>query len=198
MTQPLRPTALYKELNARFFRGRLPRFLVTLSAMAPSHHGSCYEKRRLISLNRHLESDPELFRRTLLHEMCHIGIPDHGQRFQRRLLKLATLGESWAREEAEDYRLRCPSWSAEMANLRGKLDEYAALSPRPRPRFPSLVRFLASDLGLKSPDLLRRAPWLRPAWTRACNEHDRFERKRKEGLTRVTSRISHLHVVDEL
>ena len=35
--------------------------------------------------------------------MCHIGLPDHGTRWQKRMHRLAELGEDWARKDAAYY-----------------------------------------------------------------------------------------------
>ncbi|MGH7860263.1 MAG: hypothetical protein ACREQY_23285 [Candidatus Binatia bacterium] len=39
--------------------------------------------------------DPEGERQALLHQMCHIGSPGHGRAFQRKLARLARMGEAW-------------------------------------------------------------------------------------------------------
>ena len=49
------------------------------------------------------QRDPERLRQALLHEMCHIGEPYHGRRFQAKLARLAAAGESWAEKERRDF-----------------------------------------------------------------------------------------------
>src|SRR5262249_5712918 len=93
---------LFKALNREFFGGRLPHYRVRL------------RKQRFLGEKRSCEDDPrtiyppmmdaEETRGTLLHEMCHSGTPGHGQRFQRKLSRLASMGEAWAAEEVEQYR----------------------------------------------------------------------------------------------
>ncbi len=172
------PTQLYHDLNRQFFNGRLPRFRVVLCFLHGSLHGECLPERRLIRLDRSL--DPERMRRTLLHEMCHIGSLGHGTRFQNKLLRLATQGEKWAREEAEQYRTH-PGLGTALADLRKTLDDVAFIQPRPR--FPSLLRWLSRDWGRRPKELLRIAPWLEDAWTKACNEAD-DERRLRERLAK--------------
>ena len=176
------PTRLYEELNRDLFKGRLPRFRVTLCGskhLPGASPGECLEGRRLIRLRRGLE--PEGLRRWLLHEMCHIGVPDHGLRFQTRLLRLADQGESWALEEVKGIR-EAPSWNHAMANLRGKLDDVAGQVPRPR--FTQLLRWLADDFGMPPGKLLQSAPWIRAAWKKAFFEHDRIAAIRRSRFTR--------------
>ncbi len=182
MASPARLTKLYHELNRKFFRGRLPRYRVTLSSSIPSH-GACLNDRRLIQLQRGL--DPEMLRRLLLHEMCHIGTPYHGHRFQAKLYRLSAQGEAWAKDEAEKYR-NAPSWNHEMANLRAKLDGVAFETGSKGPKFASLVAWLAHDLGLRPRELLRRSPWVRTAWKNACRDADRIDAlmKKKHPVSR--------------
>jgi hypothetical protein len=95
---------LFDALNQQFFGGRLPAYTVRerqrIPGMGEEQVGKCDDLRRTIWLISGLA--PDMRRQTLLHEMCHVGCPGfHGKRFQKRLLKLAALGEEWAREEAE-------------------------------------------------------------------------------------------------
>lgn len=159
--EAIRLQNLYEELNKRFFRNRLPRYNVRISPSLPSH-GKCLSDRRTILLR---PMEPGLLRQFLLHEMCHIGSPDHGQRFQAKLQAIADEGETWAAEELKTIR-RAPSWPQEMANLRIKLDEIALLSPHWR--FRDVLRWASPDLGMRPSELVKRAPWLKAAWRKAC------------------------------
>ncbi len=146
MTSPASPTKLYNEFNRQFFGGRLPRYRVTVTTSTLSA-GMCLSDRRLIQLQRGL--DPKTLRRFLLHEMCHIGTPYHGRRFQEKLLRLAAQGEVWAKEEADKYKYRkAPSWNHEMAKLRLRLYFLAWGSKPPRRPFLDVVAWAAYDLGL--------------------------------------------------
>ncbi len=135
------PTKLYHKLNKQFFSNRLPRYRVVLCNLRGSLHGECLPERRLIRIDRSLDSGT--MRSTLLHEMCHIGCLGHRPRFQAKLMRLAKQGEEWAREQAENYRGQ-PSFNQEMSNLRGTLDDVAWQTPRPHPILP---RPLLSPLG---------------------------------------------------
>jgi len=173
-------TRLYADLNTRLFQGRLPTFRVTLVASLPrSKHGECLQERRLIRVR--WGRGPAAPRRVLLHEMCHIGTPHHGRRFQAKLLRLAAQGEAWAIEEAEVYR-SAPSWNQEMANLRDGLLNFVVECPGLR--FSSVVRALAGDLGLRQRELLLRAPWLPAAWKSVKKEHERSRRIREAAQRR--------------
>ncbi len=179
------PTQLYHDLNRQFFNGKLPRFRVVLCCLYGSLHGECLPERRLIRLDRSL--DPETMRRTLLHEMCHIGSLGHGTRFQNKLLQLATQGEKWARDEAEPYRSN-PGLGTALRDLRQTLDDVAGQGPRPS--FPALVRRLSKDWGRRPKDLLRMAPWLKAAWRKACKEADEECRLRESAEKKYANQRS--------
>ncbi len=90
---------LFDELNRKYWRGRLPRYRVIQRATLHGLQGRCNNARRTILLAPH--PSPEPLRLTLLHEMCHIGTPYHGRRFQANLERLACQGEAWARFNVE-------------------------------------------------------------------------------------------------
>jgi len=94
--------ALFDALNGRHFGGRLPKYRVVCSRLPGLCSGKDDEDRHLIRLSGGLS--PEMRRRILLHEMCHIGIPGHGTRWQARMLRLADQGEAWAHDEVHEYR----------------------------------------------------------------------------------------------
>jgi len=72
---------LFDQLNRKWFDGRLRPCAVRWAALLSQGH---YESgRRTIYLRRGL-AGAELIQ-TLLHEMCHIGTPDHGIRFKAKL-----------------------------------------------------------------------------------------------------------------
>lgn len=80
-------------------------------------------------------------RRVLLHEMCHIGAPNHGKKWQSIMMRLADMGETWAKNEVEDS----DTWNQEMGNLRDSLDELARV--RPRQRLVSLMSGISKEYG---------------------------------------------------
>ncbi len=158
---------LYDELNRQFFHGRLPRYRVAFTTFYGSRQrGRCVSKRRLILVRRGL--DGEELRRVLLHEMCHIGALGHGQRWQSKLRSLAEQGESWADEEAKRYA-EGPTWNRLMVNLRLDLDDWALQFDRP-PQFAKVIRFVGDDFGLNPREVLKKIPWLKAAWRKACRE----------------------------
>ena len=112
---------LFDDYNQQFFLGRLPKYRVRFSHSIHSH-GECRSQDHVILLSRRVPQ--EELRQYLLHEMCHIGCPDHGKRFKSKLQKLADQGEEWAVEEIHLYR-EAFTWNQEMANIKQNLEEMA-------------------------------------------------------------------------
>jgi WLM domain len=177
------PTALYHELNQRYFGGRLPRFRVTFTQPRVSGwHGEIFPARRLIRLRRGLTGDE--LRRTLLHEMCHIGAPHHGQRFQAKLARLVAQGEAWAQQELEIYQQPQLTWTKLIAEVKETLEEFAYHDPRPS--FTAIRRYAADTLTCQPGEVLRKAPWLQAAWRNVCHRVDRRRALRAQGGARST------------
>ncbi len=172
-TSSARLQNLFDALNKQFFQGRLPRYRVKLWDSLPPH-GQCVTEHNLILLR---PMEPQQLRQVLLHEMCHIGEPGHGRRFQAKLERLLAQGEDWASDEIKAYR-EAASWNLEMANLRSKLDEIAYLSPRWR--FQSLLQWTAMDLGMAPLETRKKVPWLEASWRKACRQADEDKRLRAE------------------
>ena len=170
------PTEEFRKLNRQFFGGRLPPHRVVLKSGFP-RHGECIPERRFIRLGRGLGNDPTELRRTLLHEMCHIGTPNHGRRFQAKLLKLAQAGEAWATQEAASYA-NALSFGDELHRLRELIEDLVLeLSHDGKPGFRRVLAWLAKDFGMTSSELRRRAPWVRAAWEK---EQARLEHARRK------------------
>ncbi len=87
-------TKLYNELNEQLFDGKLPARPVVYSKLPPGKLGQYYSERGKIEIS-HLVTNDQL-RRILLHEMCHIGCPYHGEKFMSKLARLVDRGEWWA------------------------------------------------------------------------------------------------------
>jgi len=155
---------LFDDYNQQFFLGRLPKYRVRFSHSIHSY-GECRSQDRVIVLSRRVPQKE--LRQYLLHEMCHIGCPDRGKRFQSKLQKLADQGEEWAVEEIRLYR-EALTWNQEMVNIKQNLEDIA-LSPS-RPTFSQVNKRLAEDLGLSPTAMQKKVPWLRAAWEKACNE----------------------------
>lgn len=172
--------ALFESFNRQFFAGQLPAYRVYSRAKVVGDGielpGCCDSTNRVILIQRGIAGDA--LRRLLLHEMCHIGTPYHGRKFQAKLLQLAAQGEAWAGEEASGLADGY-SWNQAVRGLCDQLDETARFSPRPR--FPAAVRALARSLrpGLNPNELLRMAPWLRARWKKACTAADKEAALRK-------------------
>jgi hypothetical protein len=165
-------TQLYNELNRQFFNGRLPRYRVTFYK-AMTKQGWCISERRLIRLSPSLP-DAQI-RKVLLHEMCHIGTPDHGKRFQAKLARLAALGEAWANDEIRMYADNpAIPWQAEV-----KQQIQDILIDQPDACFWPAIRSIAYDLGITPGELLHRAPWVRATWKKARAESRGFRQHRQ-------------------
>jgi SprT-like family len=172
-------TALYHELNQRFFGGRLPRYRVTFARPRVSGwHGECFPAQRLIRLRRGLTG--EELRRTLLHEMCHIGAPDHGRRWQAKLARLGEQGETWVQDELEGYQQNPLTWPQLLAELKDGLEDLAHQDPRPS--LATLRRYAADTLTCQPGEVLRKVPWLPAAWRNACARADQRRALRAQYL----------------
>jgi hypothetical protein len=176
-TPTLSPTALYHELNRRFFGGKLPRYRVTFAqARRSGWDGECFPDRRLIQLRRGLAGDE--LRRSLLHEMCHIGAPGHGRRFLAKLARLVDQGEAWAQEELERYQHTQHTWTDLIAQVKDALEETAY--EHPRPRFTVIRSGVANILCCEPGQVLQKVPWLKAAWRNACVRVDRQRVPRRD------------------
>ena len=90
----VRLAQLYREFNEQFWSGRLPQYRVAFHSLPGNLLGECLTDRKLIRIAPSLKGKPDQLRRTLLHEMCHIGTgTGHGKRFQAALMRLAEQGE---------------------------------------------------------------------------------------------------------
>ena len=154
---------LFDSFNKTFFRGRLPKYRVRLRILRrclDDEYGHCDDHKRIIYIDRGL--DPESERRTLLHEMCHIGTRGHGKRFQAKLARLAQLGESWAEEERTEYEEALRPRRSLTALVKSEIKDVAMAQPD----LPWLkARKLICLVVCKTPAELRRiAPWARAQW----------------------------------
>jgi hypothetical protein len=162
---PDRLQALFHELNGQFFRGRLPKYSIRVgqSPKANRASGYCDSESQTIFLDPNPPTFEET-RRVLLHEMCHIGCPWHGVKFQKKLRALAVAGEQWAEAEADKYaegnaqRRREPV-TAEIAR---RLKDMALEGPEAG--WPAALRVLAFEVGLPEGELARIAPWAPTLW----------------------------------
>ncbi len=157
---------LFAQLNHELFDGKLPVYRVRFSPRVKGcWYGFCYVKRRVITLRPTLQG--EELRRTLIHEMCHIGSgPRHKKPWQARMLAVADKGEHWAREEVEMY-LRSFTWNQEMAELRKQVYNRVADCEefgRPHPTFREMLSSVATGFGWPPSALYKSAPWLKAAY----------------------------------
>jgi len=165
--------SLFQELNERFFGGRLPRYRVVFSSSQRTSYqaGAIRPEKRLIQVNRIYASSLERVRRILLHEMCHHRSVGHGKGWQSEMLRLASMGETWAKEEIQAYR----GWSRGkvMKRLRKRItDVVADYAGRGLPvRFQTVVRLLAPEFGKSPSELVRLAPWLGSAYRNEVKAH---------------------------
>ncbi|MHC4471590.1 MAG: SprT-like domain-containing protein [Planctomycetota bacterium] len=88
--------ALFRELNDRFFAGRLEA-RCEWSRRLTASAGTCRPEGRLIRISvPYHERRPDVLAMTLAHEMCHLVVPGHGADFRRLAQPIArALGISW-------------------------------------------------------------------------------------------------------
>jgi hypothetical protein len=94
---------MFNELNKRYFAGALPKYKVMLCSKTRGKYadgalGQCLSNQRKIFLARNLgdETIP-----TLLHEMIHTKILDHGPSFIREAKRIRTLGANLSQSEID-------------------------------------------------------------------------------------------------
>lgn len=126
----------------------------------------------------------EATRRILLHEMCHIGCPGHGARFQKKLRALATAGEQWAEAEAKELAEGSAQQRREpvTAEIARRLKDMALDAPEAE--WPAALRVLAYEVGRPEGEIARIAPWAPTLWATetAVRRADR-EQQRKLRMT---------------
>jgi hypothetical protein len=155
-------TALFNELNKKYFKNRLPAYQVVYKS-AVRRQGYCDSEHHVIQVLKGMGE--ECTRRVLLHEMCHIGTPYHGKGFLAKLNRLAKQGETWAIDEANEYQ-NGETWNELVSELRDSLDDVAANNASLN--FTDLVRSLVDEYDFdSSEELLRKLPWLEAAWKNA-------------------------------
>lgn len=98
---------LYELYNKQYFQNRLPsRVDVTIeySNRLTASAGLCYPQKRLIRLSSHYHGKyPEETSLTLLHEMIHLLVPNHGTEFKIWVERIKRMGgsvETRAKERA--------------------------------------------------------------------------------------------------
>ena len=170
---------MFVKANAKFFRGRLPKYRVVFASESTmgAKDGECLQDRLLIRVARRLQSDSSQLRRTLLHEMCHHGCPHHGKRFLAKLKRLADLGEEWATGEIKEY-LGSPTLNHEIQAIKSNLEVLANRSQDPRKLDFGVVEMcVARDFGYSREEIRKKMPWLRSAWDEAVGKS--IEKKRR-------------------
>ena len=176
----------FEDFNRRYFRGRLPSYRVIVTErfrtrMAGTWYGESDDATRTIRLRAGLPDhstgtalrDPS-WPKVLLHEMCHIGHPGHGKRWQARMQKLAHLGEEWARTEAAEYRGQQSPKTSLTAEIKKCLEDLT--SQRELPSWRSALRATAYELGRPGREILHIAPWAPSVWKRLARERREFDR----------------------
>jgi len=79
---------LFDELNRKYFDGRLPKAKIEWSSRM-KHAGKCLSRNLIIRLGHDYHKYyPEDIVDTLKHEMIHIRIPNHGQKFKEEARRI--------------------------------------------------------------------------------------------------------------
>ncbi len=113
---------LFLDLRARYFPDRLRSYSVMVGDELDNKSGYCDSTLRLIGINASILSSPLDLRLTLVHEMCHVGIPNHGRAFREELLRVARLGEPAAVLELRQFNPPRPVRTARTRPLRAQSD----------------------------------------------------------------------------
>jgi len=120
--------ALFDELNARFFGGRIAADVIW-SRRLTSSAGNCVPREGLIRLSAHYHRRrPGALPLSLAHEMCHMLEPGHGAAFRRIGAPIAAaFGVSWEKfrfceryvdRSRHRYLYACPRCGFELPSVR--------------------------------------------------------------------------------
>ncbi|MCU0726535.1 MAG: SprT family zinc-dependent metalloprotease [Planctomycetes bacterium] len=158
--------SLFRQLNQRFFGGRL-RANIEWSNRLTASAGSCIREDRLIRLSvPYHQKNPRALRITLAHEMCHLLAPRHDEAFRRlaapivRALRVSweefRYAKHWADVKRYCYVYECPSCGAELPTRKRQRVSCGRCSPREyRPEFRMTIRETRREPG---PVLLGKRP----------------------------------------
>lgn len=102
----------YEHYNKRYFEGKLPakeEVTIEWSDRLISAAGNCRKKAKVIRLSTHyFKKFPEELDETLVHEMIHLLVPNHGRDFEKWMSFINNQGEllitKYSRERAADTR----------------------------------------------------------------------------------------------
>ncbi|MCC5911946.1 MAG: SprT family zinc-dependent metalloprotease [Clostridiaceae bacterium] len=104
--------ALYEEFNTKYYNGKLPsNVTIEWSNRLTRSAGMCYPSKKIIRLSTHYHKKfPEEIGSTLLHEMIHLIILDHGPTFKKEIQRIEAMGGTVSRYAKEAAKLKSPSW----------------------------------------------------------------------------------------
>ena len=158
---------LFSELNAEFWKGRLPTYRVRRRRL-PALEGWCDVERRVITIDPRRVS-PDDVRKTLLHEMCHAatrGGGGHGKRFLAELARLAAAGEKWAEEERQIYADPARRIRATRHSIREHLEDLLRVDKPGEIEWRRARAYTAHWFGMSQPEFSERFPWARAFFLR--------------------------------
>ena len=152
---------LFDQLNRDYFRGELPEYEIEVTDLRRCSGGfyvvgDCNNNLRRIQIAPVVGRGEEE-RQVMLHEMVHISAKEgriHGKEFRAELLRIASMGEYWAKDEASEY---------EMDEQIGDQFIYACKHLN----WASWIfvrKFITEELGISASTLLRLRPDLPDEW----------------------------------
>ncbi len=179
---------LFEDLKARYFSRRLRGYRVALVERVPRKHvttsGYCDNRRRILYVVA--GRDDETIRRTLLHEMCHVGSSAHGKVFCAKLRRLAEQGEAWAEDEARG--LEEQPWRQPAQLVRVRLEDIA--EDMPETSWKDVLRYVARDMSRTQKEIRRIAPWGARVWKRLSDKSKEVRRLQAELRARISERAN--------
>jgi len=100
---------MYNDLNATKFQNELPKKpRIKISWEAGGASASFKNVGPYVSIYVSPFCEPERYRRTMIHEMCHFYAEGHGEEFTKKLAEVAE-GEPWLTDELKE----CKQWVIE-------------------------------------------------------------------------------------
>jgi len=98
---------LYNKLNAAKFQNELPENPIVAISLITGGPRASFKMYKLNGVSIHFSPfcEPERYRRTMIHEMCHFYDDTHGETFHAKLREVAA-DETWLTDELEE----CKQW----------------------------------------------------------------------------------------
>jgi|APSaa5957512622_1039677.scaffolds.fasta_scaffold21779_2 hypothetical protein len=175
MTQPKKLQSVYSYIRSAFFpRWDKKKEWKLKEVWDLPSEGRCETVQKLIYIKPQSESDQDSLHLLLIHEICHAIAPNHGERWQARMLKAADrarqLGMSSLSalicQESDIYFLDKKKPASEVYQQIRQMVQQA-----PQASFGSIIRYLAMENGLYRNEMVKKYSQCRKIYEQALKSH---------------------------